>query len=153
MAYRHLECTSLRSPQRGLKQYLITDNFRHESRITSRALLPLYTSVGALRVCLGAYLTCHRIAGAETVGIIHTILRDIGSSNYGVAQSAVVLLTLILTMTLHPEVLRKVQEEIDAVVGAERLPELYDRKQLPYLDCVLLEVYRYDNALLDTTQY
>ncbi|EED83484.1 predicted protein, partial [Postia placenta Mad-698-R] len=57
---------------------------------------------------------------------------------------AVVLLTLILTMTLHPEVLRKVQEEIGAVVGAERLPELYDRKQLPYLDCVLLEVYRWN---------
>ncbi|EED83479.1 predicted protein, partial [Postia placenta Mad-698-R] len=54
------------------------------------------------------------------------------------------LLTLILTMTLHPEVLRKVQEEIEAVVGAERLPELYDRKQLPYLDCVLLEVYRWN---------
>ncbi|KAF9805379.1 hypothetical protein IEO21_09066 [Rhodonia placenta] len=71
----------------------------------------------------------------------------VGSSNYGVAQSAVVLLTLILTMTLHPEVLRKVQEEIDAVVGAERLPELYDRKQLPYLDCVLLEVYRWNTPI------
>ncbi|OSX58689.1 hypothetical protein POSPLADRAFT_1060579 [Postia placenta MAD-698-R-SB12] len=62
----------------------------------------------------------------------------------GAETSAVVLLTLILTMTLHPEILQKVQQEIDAVVGFERLPEFHDRKQLPYLECVLLEVYRWN---------
>lgn len=81
------------------------------------------------------------------------ILRNVESPDYGVAQSAVVLLTLILTMTLHPEILQKVQQEIDAVVGFERLPEFHDRKQLPYLECVLLEVYRYDNTLPDAAQY
>lgn len=61
----------------------------------------------------------------------------------GAETSAVVLLTLVLTMTLYPEILQKVQQEIDAVVGIERLPEFRDRKKLRYLECVLLEVYRW----------
>lgn len=46
-------------------------------------------------------------------------------------------------MVLYPEVHRKAQEEIDRVIGLERLPTFDDRHSLPYLDCVLKEVYRY----------
>ncbi|KAG5639445.1 hypothetical protein H0H81_002316, partial [Sphagnurus paluster] len=35
------------------------------------------------------------------------------------------------------------QEEIDAVIGAQRLPEFHDREQLPYIECLLQEVLRY----------
>ena len=38
----------------------------------------------------------------------------------------------ILAMTLHPEVLVKAQEEIDSVVGNDRLPGFSDRPNLPY---------------------
>ena len=42
-----------------------------------------------------------------------------------------------------PEVMKKAQAEIDLVIGPGRLPELDDRRSLPYLECVLKEVYRY----------
>lgn len=54
-------------------------------------------------------------------------------------------------MVLHPEVYRKAQAEIDRVVGSERLPELEDRPSLPYLECVLKEVYRSVFAYIATT--
>ena len=48
-------------------------------------------------------------------------------------------------MTLHPEVLAKAQREVDSVIGTdpERLPMLEDRKDLPYVECIVKELYRY----------
>lgn len=55
-----------------------------------------------------------------------------------------VLLTFFVIMVLHPDVATKAQEEIDNIIGSdpERLPTFEDRNNLPYLDCVLKEVYR-----------
>ena len=47
-------------------------------------------------------------------------------------------------MSLHPEVQRKAQREIDKVVGHDRLPGAQDRKDLPYVDAVMREVMRLD---------
>ncbi|XP_069701144.1 methyl farnesoate epoxidase-like isoform X2 [Periplaneta americana] len=49
---------------------------------------------------------------------------------------------LVLMMLLHPDVQRKAQKEIDAVVGCDRLPQLADRNKLPYVEAVLMEVQR-----------
>lgn len=46
-------------------------------------------------------------------------------------------------MTLFPEVQRHAQEEIDNVVGDDRLPVLSDRPHLPYCDALYKEVLRY----------
>lgn len=46
-------------------------------------------------------------------------------------------------MTLYPEVQRRAQQELDAVVGSDRLPTLEDRDQLPYLCALVSEVYRW----------
>ena len=46
-------------------------------------------------------------------------------------------------MTLYPEVQIKAQEEIDRVVGQDRLPDFSDRGNLPYVECVLLETLRW----------
>lgn len=48
----------------------------------------------------------------------------------------------MLAMVLHPRVLEKAQEEIDRVIGPDRLPTHNDRESLPYIECVLQEVYR-----------
>ena len=45
-------------------------------------------------------------------------------------------------MTLYPEYARRAQREIDSVLGMNRLPTLEDRDDLPYLDCIIQEVYR-----------
>ena len=47
-------------------------------------------------------------------------------------------------MIRHPEVAKKAQAEIDEIIGNEQLPSLADRASLPYIDCILKEVLRYD---------
>ena len=46
-------------------------------------------------------------------------------------------------MALHPHVVRKAQEELDRVAGNERLPDLSDRENLPYISALMKEVLRW----------
>ena len=46
-------------------------------------------------------------------------------------------------MALHPYVVRKAQEELDRIVGNERLPELSDWENLPYVSALLKELLRW----------
>lgn len=57
-------------------------------------------------------------------------------------QSRGVLFTFMLAMARNTDVLKKAQEEIDRVVGNERLPDFNDRESLPYVNALLEEVYR-----------
>ncbi|KAL7278452.1 LOW QUALITY PROTEIN: hypothetical protein ACG7TL_007450 [Trametes sanguinea] len=57
-------------------------------------------------------------------------------------QTRGALIVFMLAMTRNPDVLRKAQEEIDSVVGHDRLPDFSDRGSLPYLDAMLEELYR-----------
>ncbi|KAI0782080.1 cytochrome P450 monooxygenase [Abortiporus biennis] len=54
-----------------------------------------------------------------------------------------VLDVFVLAMVKYPRVFKKAQEELDRVVGLDRLPEYEDRESLPYLNCVLKELYRW----------
>ncbi|KZT10970.1 cytochrome P450 monooxygenase [Laetiporus sulphureus 93-53] len=62
----------------------------------------------------------------------------------GTDTTYTVLMTFILAMVLYPDVCKKAQAEIDKVVGMERLPDVDDRGSMPYLEHVLLEVYRWN---------
>lgn len=48
----------------------------------------------------------------------------------------------MLAMTRQPHILVKAQDEMDRVVGTERLPDLEDRASLSYLECIFNEVLR-----------
>ncbi|KAG1876536.1 cytochrome P450 [Suillus subalutaceus] len=48
-----------------------------------------------------------------------------------------------LAMTLFPDVQKKAQAEIDAVVGPDRLPSFADRDSLPYTEALVKEVFRW----------
>ena len=50
-------------------------------------------------------------------------------------------------MTLHPEAVAKGQEELDRVVGRDRLPEISDQVNLSYIGAILKEVLRWQPAL------
>ena len=50
---------------------------------------------------------------------------------------------LFLAMALYPEVQKKAQEEIDSVVGRNRLPEFEDRPFLPYINAIAKESMRW----------
>ena len=47
-------------------------------------------------------------------------------------------------MTMYPEIFKKAQSEVDAVVGNERLPTMQDREALPYVDAICKEVLRWN---------
>uniref|UniRef100_A0A182KGU1 C2H2-type domain-containing protein n=1 Tax=Anopheles christyi TaxID=43041 RepID=A0A182KGU1_9DIPT len=47
-----------------------------------------------------------------------------------------------LYMLHHPDAMKKVQHELDSVIGPDRLPTANDRPQLPYTEAVILEVER-----------
>ena len=49
----------------------------------------------------------------------------------------------ILAMTLHPHAQKKAQDEIDRVVGSDRLPNFDDRASMPYVEALLREVLRW----------
>ena len=49
-------------------------------------------------------------------------------------------------MILFPDVARRAQAEIDAVVGQDRLPSFSDRERLPYINALVLEVMRWHSV-------
>ncbi|KAG6915061.1 hypothetical protein DXG01_013668 [Tephrocybe rancida] len=61
----------------------------------------------------------------------------------GADPSVAAVHSFFLAMALHPEVAKKAQAEIDAVVGNDRLPTFEDRAQLPYVDALATEVTRW----------
>lgn len=58
-------------------------------------------------------------------------------------QTTSALGVFMLAMILYPEVQAKAQEEIDRVVGHDRLPDFCDRDDLPYVEAILMETLRW----------
>ncbi|THG99744.1 hypothetical protein EW026_g2677 [Hermanssonia centrifuga] len=46
-------------------------------------------------------------------------------------------------MVLYPDVMRRAQAEIDAVIGRDRTPSFSDRDKLPYIEAIVKEVIRW----------
>ncbi|KAG6867073.1 hypothetical protein C0993_007061, partial [Termitomyces sp. T159_Od127] len=59
--------------------------------------------------------------------------------------------TFIYAMLAFPACQTRAQQEIDSVIGSERLPEFEDRKDLPYVEAMLQETLRAIN--LDENLY
>ncbi|KAJ3785736.1 cytochrome P450 [Lentinula aff. detonsa] len=56
------------------------------------------------------------------------------------------VLTFIMAMALYPEKQMKAQQEIDSVVGTERMPTIADLPNLPYVKAVIKETMRWNPA-------
>jgi cytochrome P450 len=61
----------------------------------------------------------------------------------GSDTTAGILYGFIQAMVVWPEVQRKVREEVDRVVGSERLPSIDDYTNLPYVRCCIKESLRW----------
>lgn len=49
---------------------------------------------------------------------------------------------LLVAILHHPDAARKAREELDSVVGQDRLPTFEDEKSLPYVGALIKEVLR-----------
>ncbi|GAP92623.2 putative cytochrome P450 oxidoreductase [Rosellinia necatrix] len=59
-------------------------------------------------------------------------------------ETAGVVATFYLAMTIYPEAQERGQEEIDRIIGKDRLPTLADRENLPYIDAIVKETFRWN---------
>ncbi|KAF9043017.1 putative monooxygenase [Panaeolus papilionaceus] len=64
----------------------------------------------------------------------------------GLDTNVTTALSFFMAMILYPEVQKKAQAELDAVVGRDRLPSISDKANLPYIRAVMTEVYRWAPA-------
>ncbi|KAI0063334.1 cytochrome P450 [Artomyces pyxidatus] len=103
-------------------------------------------------------------AGTSDVSFTHTLLAEKGAITgdsdeeelikrnaatlFGAGADTPIstLMSFILAMTLYPEVQRKAQEEIERVVGTDRLPDMSDRPNLPYIEAIVKETLRWNPA-------
>lgn len=67
---------------------------------------------------------------------VEEILTNVGT------QTWATLVTFFLMMTLNQDVQKKAQDAIDSIIGSDRLPTIDDRARLPYIDCILKEIFR-----------
>jgi cytochrome P450 len=51
--------------------------------------------------------------------------------------------TFFVAMLLYPDIQKKAQDEIDSVIGRDRLPTFKDRLRLPFVDAVYRETLRW----------
>jgi len=56
-------------------------------------------------------------------------------------------LTFFMAMILNPRIQSKAQAEIDSVIGQDRLPNINDRANLPYVRSIMAEVFRWSPAI------
>ncbi|KAM3930484.1 cytochrome P450 2K6-like isoform 1-T3 [Leptodactylus fuscus] len=64
----------------------------------------------------------------------------------GMETTATTLRWGLLLMTKYPEIQKKVQNEIEKVIGSAE-PQAIHRKQMPYTDAVIHEIQRFGNIL------
>ncbi|KAF5359752.1 hypothetical protein D9756_003023 [Leucocoprinus leucothites] len=78
------------------------------------------------------------IVGEESV-------KGIAGTTFSAGADTVVsvLECFFFAMSLHPEKQRKAQEEIDRVIGSDRLPTYADQESFPYVDAIFRETLRW----------
>ncbi|KAI0768267.1 CyP450 monooxygenase [Trametes elegans] len=77
------------------------------------------------------------------------VARDVSALAYAAGADTTIstVQTFFMAMACFPEVQAKAREELDAVVGPNRLPTLDDRDALPYMNAVAKECLRWQSVV------
>ncbi|KAJ7824236.1 cytochrome P450 [Mycena olivaceomarginata] len=98
------------------------------------------------------------VSGTAEPSFVSTLLEEKSHDDYlikwaaisieegGSDTTAAQLEGFFLAMSLYPKVQQAAQEELDRVIGRDRFPDLSDRAQLPYLNALCKEVFRWHVA-------
>ncbi|KAL7280118.1 hypothetical protein ACG7TL_006535 [Trametes sanguinea] len=88
------------------------------------------------------------LSGASSTGADEELTKNVAAIAYagGADTTMSTFQTFFLAMSLHPEVQARARADLLAVVGPERLPDLTDRDDLPYIDAIVKECLRWQNA-------
>ena len=49
-----------------------------------------------------------------------------------------------LMMARHPDIQKRAQDEVDTIIGENRIPNATDRPFLPYINCIIKELLRFN---------
>ncbi|ETW79565.1 cytochrome P450 monooxygenase 37 [Heterobasidion irregulare TC 32-1] len=82
---------------------------------------------------------------AASKSLDEDVIKSIAAVVYaaGSDTNLATLTSFVLAMVLHPEVQKRIQTELDSVLGGERLPTFEDKEHLPYFWNVMREVLRW----------
>ena len=72
---------------------------------------------------------------------LHHSVRDLILG--GTETSTTTIRWTFVLLANHPDVQRRLQEEIDSVVPRDRLPSLDDKQKLPYVEAAILKIMRF----------
>ncbi|CAL1697458.1 unnamed protein product [Somion occarium] len=106
-------------------------------------------SLGAARPSITSALVESCIQDGELSQYDEDSIKGTSTAIYaaGTETTSNTMNSFILAMVAHPDVYRRLRDEMDRVVGTDRLPDFDDRDSLPYLECVIKELYRWRVAV------
>ncbi|KAI0331701.1 cytochrome P450 [Cubamyces sp. BRFM 1775] len=86
-----------------------------------------------------------KLQNAKTSGREQEFVKGVLGSLFtaGADTTSSAFYAFFCALIMYPEVQKRAQEELDAVVGPDRLPELTDRPSLTYINAIIKEVLRW----------
>ncbi|KIK54106.1 hypothetical protein GYMLUDRAFT_249860 [Collybiopsis luxurians FD-317 M1] len=109
-------------------------------RVRETNALPFDIAKSGVGTSLVAELAIQNEENQDEIDAIKVM--GFSSTLAGADTTASSLASFLLAMVMHPDVQAKGQEEIDRVIGTDRLPTFEDRRSLPYVESIYREVMR-----------
>jgi len=122
-----------------------------EWRRLSREMLESQYNIVKQKMAIGTVVPCivtkefessKPSAGSEE----ENLLMNVAAIAYvaGADTTVSAIASFFLAMILSPDIQKKAQDEIDRVVGGNRLPSFADKSLLPYISCIVWECLRWN---------